>query len=56
MNEDDCIFEKLQELEKLVYTHENILKVLMQVMKIAGYDEDKGKTNETQVNRDPQDQ
>ena len=49
------MFEKLQELEKLVYTHENIFRVLVQVLKLAGLDENiKGKTNETESNRDTQ--
>jgi len=54
MDENTEMFEKLQELEKLVYTHENIFKVLIQVLKLAGYDDDKGITNEIKVDRDTQ--
>ena len=57
MDENTDMFEKLKELEGLVYTHENIFKVLVQVLKLAGLDEDikgKGKKNETEINRDTQ--
>mgnify|MGYP001567923611 CR=1 FL=1 len=55
MDEDTDMFEKLKELEGLVYTHENVFRVLVQLLKLAGYDEDpKGKTNEAEINRDTQ--
>lgn len=55
MDENTDMFEKLKELEGLVYTHENIFRVLVQVLKLAGLDEDiKGKKNETESNRDTQ--
>jgi len=57
IDENTDMFEKLKELEGLVYTHENIFRVLVQVLKLAGLDEDikgKGKENETEINRDTQ--